>query len=206
MSLARKYGPPVSLGLSLFALIFAGLGRRPVVDQERLRELEADISVHASEAASFGRKLEGVGGGVAALEEVAGALEKRLSGARTGLRESYMRALRRMLTETVPRACDKAWNELMAALARTPGKLDHLRFKGEALRVLRLDAKKADEFARILVQERRERDNARKTFRSDRKKLGARIREIKRGVEERVQGLLSKEEFERYESWRKAGM
>ena len=203
MSYARKYGPPVSLVLSLLTLIFAGLSRKPAADQERLREFDADVSFHAKETTSLGRKLEGFGGGVLALEEAAGALDKRLSGSRAGLRESYIRALRRMLAETVPGTCDKAWDEFMAAIARTPGKPDYLRFKGEALRVLRLDGKKADEFARILVREKRELENARKTFRRDRKKLDARVREIRRGVEERLRDLLSKEEYEGYEQWRK---
>lgn len=203
MSAARKFGPPASLVLSAVAFVLAVLGRRTPVDQEDLRRLEADAAFYASDADARARKLDGAERGAAALEEAAAALEKKLLGSEVERRESYMKAVRKMLAEIVPRACGKGWAEFMAAT--TPEVRDGYRFKGEALRVLRLDEKKAEEFAQILVQERREQRDARRKLGRDRKKLRARLGEIKRGVEQRLQALLSKEEHVRYESWRKAG-
>ena len=203
MTFARKYGPPASLALSVVAAILAGLGRKEPVDRERLRKFEAEASFHATEASSLARKLDGAARGIAALEDAVGALEKKLSGARPGLRESYTREFRGMFAEYLPQAIAKARRELRAAM--TPEAWEYYKLIGEARRALRLDEKKAKEFARILVQEKREQRNARRKFGRDRKKRDARMGEIKRGVEERLRGLLTKEEYERYESWRKAG-
>ena len=203
MSAARKFGPPASLVLSAVAFILAITGRRTPVGEEDLRKLEAEASFHASDAGSLARKLDGAERGAAALDEATSALEKKLLGSEDERRAAYMKTVQEMLGELVPRACDRGWAEFLAAM--TPEKRDGYTFKGEALRVLRLDEKKAEEFTQILVQEKREQRDARRKLGRDRKKLGARLGEIRRGVEERLRALLSKEEYVRYEAWRKAG-
>ncbi len=203
MSVARKYGPPASLVLSVAAFVLAGLGKRSPVDPEGLRKLEAEADSSDRHGRSLDRKLDGLNRAAVAFDEATAALEEKISGAEAEVRESYMKALRGMVAELAPKACDKGWNAFMAAMR--PENFDYFRFKGEALQVLKLDQKKADELARILVEEKRGQSDARRKSGRDKKKRAVLLGDIKRGVEEKLRALLSKEEYARYVQWRKAG-